>query len=167
MAANDKGEKPAAELSDSAAILGLTQTMNRMVESMDANRVQQVPLAKARIPTPWNPEGKKNHERPRLTRTTYQNGGRVVAERLTEDEIKAFNKLKPGRYGPGRAWVVVKRADDSIELRYPNKTIEERMELGKFAVGGIIGILNLVNAEYAERLDKRKRGIVNEDEELG
>jgi hypothetical protein len=94
---------------------------------------------------------------------------RIVAERLTEDEIRAFNKLKPGRYGPPgseRKWVVVKRGDDSVDLRYPNKTIEERMELQKHAVGGIIGILNIVNEQYADRLDKRKRNIISEDEVL-
>ena len=154
------------ELAPADTTLALTQTMARMLDHMEAGRVQQIPISKVVNRTPWNPEGKKNHERVKLTRTTFQNSVRVTAERLTEDEIRAFNKLKPGRYGPDRKWVVVKRGDDSVDLRYPNKTIEERMELQKHAVGGIIGILNTVNEQYAERLDRRKRNIISEDEVL-
>jgi hypothetical protein len=158
----------ATEASNSAATL---LVMQKMLENMDNGRVQQVPLAKARIITPWNPTGKKNHERLRLTRNTYQNGARVVAERLTEEEIAAFNKLKPGRYGVDRKLVVIKRNDGSIELRYPNRSIEERMENGKLATAkdgttGILGILEKVNDEYAVRLDKRKRGVVDEEDSL-
>lgn len=160
----DKAPDKSLETANSEAILALSQTMTRLVDGMDNSRVQQIPISKARIPTPWNPEGKKNHERAKLTRNTYQNGARVVAERLTEEEIRAFNKLKPGRYGKDRKWVVVKRADDSIELRYPNKTIEERMELGKVAVDGIISILTIINGEFEERKALRKKGIIPEDE---
>jgi hypothetical protein len=168
----DKKETAAAavvvetEIAPADTTLALTQTMARMLDHMEAGRVQQIPISKVKNCTPWNPEGKKNHERVRLTRTTFQNSVRVTAERLTEDEIRAFNKLKPGRYGPERKWVVVKRGDDSVDVRYPNKSIEERMELQKYAVGGIIGILNTINEQYAERLDRRKRNIISEDEVL-
>lgn len=165
-------ETPAvATAADTETAPALTQldVMARMLDHMEAGRVQQVPISKVINRTPWNPEGKKNHERVRLTRNSFQNGIRVSPERLTEDEIRAFNKLKPGRYGPPgqeRKWVVVKRGDDYIDFRYPNKTIEERMELQKHATGGIIGLLNIVNEQYLDRLDKRKRNIISEDEVL-
>jgi hypothetical protein len=153
----------AEEPTEARSVASMAESVAKMVEHIDMQQTRQVPIQKARIKTPWNPEGKKAHERPKLKGVRMQNGARLVEDRMSDEEIRAANQLTPGRYGPSRAWVVVKRKD-GIDLRYPNKTVEDRMEFKNHAKN-FLELCTKINDEAAARKAKRKAGIFDEDDE--
>lgn len=147
--------KPSASTADAtaAALQTTADVLTSVVNRLDAQQPIKIPIQNARIPSPWNPEGKKASERTRFKRPTFQNGRQLFESTLTEQEIDLFNRLKPGRYGPDRRFVVIVRANDrAVQLRYPCKTLEERMENSAYAAGeGIAGILKKLVAEAEDR----------------
>ena len=78
--------------------------------------------------TPWQPNKKKALK---LTRNTFQNGTWLNPATLNNTEIGLLNRLnRSGRY-IGRLIEVLVRQDGSdevVELRYKNRTTDERME---------------------------------------
>lgn len=162
MAEKPQASAPAAPAEDSPALVSAVTAFTAAVERLESQTPNKVPLHKAIIRTPWNPEGKK--DRLRLKRTTYQNGTRVDEKRLSEEEIGLFNQLRPGRYGPNRKYVVIVRPTDrAVELRYSNKSIEDRMANQVDAKGrGIVGILEMIVEEAADRKANPKK-YVDED----
>lgn len=92
---------------------------------------QQVHISQYRGRTPWNPTGKRPHERPKLRGEFMQNGQRMIADRLSEKEIGLLNQIKPGRY-IGRKVEVIERQSNgevAVEIRYNNATADQRSEL--------------------------------------
>ena len=68
----------------------------------------------------------------KLTRDSFQNGFKLEEPRLFNTEIALLNRItRPGRYLDRTVEVVVRdegRGSTSLDIRYPNKTIDQRME---------------------------------------
>jgi hypothetical protein len=147
-----------------AALLLIAEGMRQQNETLKQFIVRQDDDKPIRyhqlVPTtPWNPEGKK--KRLQLTRPTFLSGYPVQPIMCTEDEIAALNKLKPGRYH-GRQWEVIRYDDGSINVLYPNRTIEARMMMAAEAPT-ITRLCEIIIAEHEKRV--AKRGYADEDEE--
>ena len=114
---------------------------------------KQIPTHLARLPTPWNPDGKLDAQRPRFSRNSFLNGHRLRERLNTDAEITKFNQLKPGHYNGGK-WVVIGTVGDqepSISLTIPNRTVEDRLNLREAAGRrGLEGILDLILEEQAQ-----------------
>lgn len=147
-----------AEQVSSQTVEELAKGIHRIAEHLETSTIPQVPLARFKPVGPFNPEGKRPHEKKKLKRQTFQNGFMVKEAILTEAEIEGFNKLTPGRYGPDRKWVVRVVRGGGIELRFPNKTFEERMDF-KNVAKNIGECLAICIKEAAERKERRKKGL--------
>ena len=77
----------------------------------------------------FNPTGKPRPEYLKYE-SVYQNNIKINPDFLTNEEISLFNKIKPGRYND-RKWEVVVRdeGEKTLELRYSNKSQEDRFDL--------------------------------------
>lgn len=90
----------------------------------------------------------------KLTRPVYQNGTRLFAPKLHVEEIESFNKIvRPGRYINRLIEVILRQegSDEVLELRYKNKTADDRME-HKSAYRDLREMLRLILAEQDEKL---------------
>lgn len=112
----------------------------------------QIPFAQAKHVTPWNPTGTR--KRMKFTRPTFINGRKIGELMHTDAEIEKLNALKPGHYHNRK--IVVWSSDTSdglstINLQFPNKTPEQKMELMRLTAGknGLEGILDIVLAEQS------------------
>jgi len=110
----------------------LTAVLERLTEQADRGAVKQIPLAKAKIRTPWNPTG--DRMRPKLQRITRMNGFRLTETKLTNNAIRLFNQLRAGKYNQGR-WVVMESTDPAagnsgaVDLYVQNKSFADRIQL--------------------------------------
>lgn len=101
----------------------------------------------------YNPTGKPRPEYLKYE-SAFQNGIKINPEFLTNEEISLFNRIKPGRYND-RKWEVVSRdeGEKTIELRYPNKSQEERFDLIQKAPS-LVAMLNLILSEQESKTAK-------------
>ena len=134
-AAQIAAEKLAAEAGDvsqaavNQAILKALQNLSER-PAAQSGPTPQVPFAKYKHKTPWNPSGEK-YRRP-LAKTVYLNGHRLRERMLSQDEIDRLNAVKPGVYNNGKWSVVEKAREDGrpeVFIHWPNKTVEQRMDL--------------------------------------
>ncbi len=150
--ANDRPQATPAAASP-AAESELVSAARALHDVADALKPARTPAHLVKIRTPWNPEGKSASERPKLRRPTMQNGAPVREFQSSDEEIELWNKLRPGRFGPNRKYVVVVRPSDrAVDLRYVNKTIEDRMAIANDHKGrGLVGLLELCVNEAEDR----------------
>lgn len=100
--------------------------------------------------TPFHPNKKSMK---RLTRAVYQNGTRLNASQLFNEEIDLFNQInRSGRYINRLIEVFLRQegADEVVELRYKNRSIDDRMDH---------------KGQYRDLRDMLRK-IVNEQDEL-
>lgn len=151
-------ERAAKTPSASGADLAtLVQSISKIAENADRGPIKQIPIAKTKFRTPWNPKGDK--VRTKLTRSTYMNGFRLHESKLKLEEIQLLNKLKPGRYGPAQKIVVVEKAGEGdgrgeLQLWVPNKTQGDRTALAKFVANedeNRAGLLTLLDKILKEQ----------------
>ena len=111
-------------------------------------------------PDPAYPNG------PALTRETWVNGHREEQHVLTDKEIHLFNRLsRTGRF-LNRLWEVQVSAD-VVDIRYNNRTVDQRNELMEFgkkqiqqleAVVAEMDELNAIDADEVEqKVEARRR----------
>lgn len=95
----------------------------------EASPVKQVHISRYKAETPWNPTG--NKRRLQMNAKFYQNGSQIRDWHVTDEDIALLNQLKPGRYVDRKVEVIERNenSDRSIEIRYSNETIGQRMEL--------------------------------------
>lgn len=155
--ANAANEEVAAEIARKAApdtpvdvvtqrLLTILENQNKLIEKLTKQNeerestgpIPQVPLARAKFETPWNPTGARY--RVEFKRPTYINGHRLREIMHSEEEITLLNQLKAGRYGPGKRWVVLETDGDvndggatKLNIYWPNKTLQQRMDLKNYA----------------------------------
>jgi hypothetical protein len=98
----------------------------------------------------------KNKRKVKLKQPFHQNGVLIRIDQLTDEQVELVNQLKPGRYN-SRKWEIVKRRDRSIDFRYPNKTIEHRMQTASQA-GDLTGMLKMILTEAETIKARRKAG---------
>lgn len=75
--------------------------------------------------TPWMP---KDGKKLKLKRKTYHHSMLLDEDILSNDEIDALNKIRPGRYCDGTV-VIYRRRDRGIDIDYPVKTASQRLRL--------------------------------------
>ena len=119
------GRAIAAQLG--SVIGGLTE------EIQNTGFTRQIPISKYKAKTAFNPTGDRpgQNGRPKLVGKVYQNHYAVDPEKLTTDEIKLLNALKPGRYCKNRIWVeeITNNGNSVKNINYTNATVEARMDL--------------------------------------
>lgn len=116
---------------NSEDVQGLAQAIRTAVEETAPQK--QVHISRYIAQTPWNPTGTR--VRPELRGRFFQNGRLIQDDRLTADEINKLNKLKPGRYFDRKVEVLERseNGDVTVEIRYSNKSMEQRMEMKNLA----------------------------------
>jgi hypothetical protein len=124
-------------------------------DARDKKASKQVPVGKAKYRTPWNPTGEIRKVKLKAKKF-YQNGAEVNPDMMSDEEVTLVNQLKPGRYNK-RKWEVVKRRDKSLDLRYPNRTLQQRWAMQQEG-GGFSGILKKILIEQEEQAARKKRG---------
>lgn len=91
-------------------------------------RPKKVAMGQYDPKSPFQPNKKLSK---RLVRASYQNGTRLNPAQLYNSEIELLNRIsRSGRYINRLIEVIVRQdgADETVEIRYKNKTIDERME---------------------------------------
>jgi hypothetical protein len=118
---------------ESQDIQALANALKGAVE--ETAPIKQIHISRYVAKTPFNPEGKKKHERSKLKCEFLQNGFKPNVGMLFDAEIDLINQLKPGRYLDRKVEVIERNeaGKRSIELRYDNASIEQRMEMKNVA----------------------------------
>ena len=122
-------------------------------------RPQKVTLGRYDPKTPWQPDKTKTL---RLKRATYQNGSRWNPGQLTNAEIRLANAItRSGRYLNRLVEVIVAQdgSEETVEIRYKNRTIDERMDL-KSAFRSLEELLQKIVTEQDEKL--AEEGVLKE-----
>lgn len=100
----------------------------QIADGINAARPKKVTAGQYDPKTPFHPNKKKAK---RLARPMYQNGTRLMPNRMFDREIELANQIvRSGRYINRLIEVIVRQdgADEVVELRYKNRTIDDRME---------------------------------------
>lgn len=95
----------------------------------ESSPVQQVHISRYKPITPWNPTG--SVRRVPMNGKYFQNGSEIQEWRVTDEDITLLNQLQPGRYMGRKVEVVERNADGdrSVDIRYSNKDVGQRMDM--------------------------------------
>jgi hypothetical protein len=130
-------------------LMQMAKNSQRAEERADEERAMRpIKYHELKPVTPWNPEGKR--DRLKLTRQTLVSGYPANPALLTEEEIAGLNALRPGRY-LNREVEVVQYNDGSINLLWPNRTVEQRMKWAAEAPN-LVTLLTKIHADYNKKL---------------
>lgn len=127
----------------------LERAIVTLANAQASQRIPQIHISRIKRRSPWNPSG--DRKRPKLTRVTWLNGNRLRESRLSNDEIRGFNALVPGKYN-GKKWFVSTREDEegsAIDVYFPNKTPAHRIDFRSVCPRGLIDALNMMKDEAA------------------
>lgn len=127
------------------------QITNGIAAGINEARPQKVTSGRYDPKTPFQPDKNKTK---RLKRACYQNGTRLNAGQLFNTEIELLNKIcRSGRYINRLVEVLVNQdgAEEVVEIRYKNRSIDDRMDL-KSAFRSLEELLTKVVAEQEEKL---------------
>lgn len=95
----------------------------------------------------------------------FFNGVLLMPHEISDDERTLINQVKPGRYNH-RKWEVIKRGDDTLDIRVPSKTVDQRMTFKSETKGeGFVGMLKAIVLESETKVAKRKAGNFEDDED--
>ncbi len=128
----------------------LTRAIELMAAKQDQGPIQQVPLPKADLHTPWY-HGKRQG-RPKLTRNTFMNGNMLREILLSNEEIGLFNQVKAGRYCNGQVTVTEKFSSegrDEVEIVVANKTRSDQIALAQLAPTATVLLNNILREQNA------------------
>jgi hypothetical protein len=76
--------------------------------------------------TPWTPVD--GSPKLKLKRKIYQHSIPVNEKMLTNETIALCNKIRPGEYFDGYVRVTRRRSDKGIDITYPCKNVQQRMQ---------------------------------------
>lgn len=142
-----KDEAPVVPVSPSSEDR-IAAVLEKMVQLEENKPIQQIPVTKVKHVTAFNPEGKPDHLRAKLKRSTYMNGYQIHESTHTEEEINLLNQLTAGHY-QNRQWHVVTQdgeGESAVFLYVPNKTVADRIKVATDA-GSLVNICKLIIAE--------------------
>ncbi|MGC4084440.1 MAG: hypothetical protein QM736_20575 [Vicinamibacterales bacterium] len=94
-------------------------------------------------------ERSEHRDKPQLTRKVYQNGILLDRRQLTAEDIRLLAHIRPGVYFDGDIRIVELREGDaktnvtSLDIRYENKTVDQRMAF-KARFGSFTGTLRAI-----------------------
>jgi hypothetical protein len=97
------------------------------------------------------------NEKPVLERASFQNGIRFREEYLTDVEIGLLNQVvRPGRYIERMVEVVIwdDGSEKAMDLRYKNKTPDQRSELKSEAKSLLVMLKRIVEEQDEAELDQ-------------
>lgn len=120
--------------------VGTSELAAALVQAINATKaVEKKTIANRKPRTPWTPPD--GVARLKLKRKAYQHGMLINDDRLSNDEIALFNKLRPGRFLGGNV-TVTRRKDRGIDISYPIKTASQRLKLvNLFGIWNLTGLL--------------------------
>lgn len=120
-----------AAASASVDITALAKAITEAVA--EASPVKQVHISRYRAQTPWNPTGELR--RRKMEARFLQNGIELRDWHITDEDIDLLNQIKPGRYMDRKVEVVERNENGSrtVEIRYSNQSIGQRMEMKNYA----------------------------------
>lgn len=78
--------------------------------------------------SPWHPDKRLV---PKLKRSCFQNGGRIDATVICDDDIRLLNQIRvSGKYFDGFVEVLVRQhgTEETVDIMYANATIDKRLE---------------------------------------
>lgn len=146
---------------DGEDLKSLVKSVGQLAESQSSG-FRKIRVHEAKFPTPWNPSGERRTLK--LKPASFsQNGARINPALLSDEEITLINQLKPGVYNK-KKWRVVRRRDKSLDLQYPNESLEARFEL-KGEAGNLAGMLKMIITEQEAQERRRKAGEPEDDED--
>lgn len=128
--------------------VGVTDLAAALVQAINlAKPVEKKTFATRKPKTPWTP--KDGSPKLALKRAAHQHGMEVDPEKLSNEEIALFNKLRPGRFMDGIV-TVTRRRDRGIDISYPVKTAAQRLKLiNLFGIRNLTELLQYVVNEAA------------------
>lgn len=150
------------------------QTMTLTAMHEQTTKRQPKAIDEIVVKTPYDPEGSLGGVRANRLKWEhfFMNGSRVAEEILFDEEIDLLNKLtKSGNYNKGKWGVRVRKHDRTVDISYPNKSVEQRMDLsresreGLNVKTGLAGMLKHILMEQESRDDRRRRGLDEFDDE--
>lgn len=156
-----KTEKSEMVEVDGEDLKSLVKSVGQLAETQ-AGTFRKIRVHEAKFPTPWNPSGERRTLKLKPA-SVSQNGGRINPVMLSDEEITLINQLKPGLYNK-KKWRVVRRRDKSIDIQYPNASLEARFEL-KGEAGNFAGMLKRIVLEQEAQEQRRKLGEPEDDDE--
>lgn len=160
-------EETALEMTPTQIQAMQTSAMLKIAESLQGfmqnqERTKQKSYSEILPDSPFNPTGKKN--RTRLRGQLFQHGIPVNPLMMTEEEIEIANQLKPGRY-VNRSVEVTRMHDGSVNITWPNKRIDQRLEFqSRFPT--FVALCQTIVKERLQKEDNRKRGVFESEEIL-
>lgn len=101
-----------------------------------------------------------NATRVKLTREVYQNGYRLNAQDLNNEQIELLNRIsRTGRYIDRKIEVILREdgADQIVEFRYNNKSADQRMELRGYIRNFTDMLTQVVEAQDKENVEQEER----------
>lgn len=164
-------EKAAPTIGVTAQDFGtLVQSIRDIADASQSGKRKMVD--EVLIKTPQDPQGSLGGVREKTCRWehVYQNGSEVNAEVLYDEEIDLLNKFtRSGVYNHKKWGVRVDKHAKTIDISYPNKTVGDRLDLSRTAIGkhntGFANMLQIILMEQESRDQKRRRGEIDEDDE--
>lgn len=137
------------------AIVDIDKLANAITNAVaEAGPVKQIHISRYTAKTPWNPTGSK--QRPKMRCRFFQNGFEIREAFVTDEDIDRLNKIRPGRYLNRKVEVIQRNehGNESMELRYSNATIEQRMEL-KNEARSLSEMLKRIVSEAGDKAEKK------------
>lgn len=129
-----------------SSAIEIAEAIRAVVEAVKPKEKKTIVTRKAQ--TPWTPP--EGVPRLKLKRKIFQHSLPVYEDRLTNEQIEALNKLKPGTYFDG--WVKVnQRRDKGLDIDYPVKNVQQRLKLTSvYKVTSFLDLIQKLNAEAAK-----------------
>lgn len=139
--------------------------VSALIQALNATKPEvKKTVVTRKIGSPWHP--KDGSPRLKLKRKTYQHGILLNdpqgLDRLTNEQIDLFNKIRPGVYCDGVV-KVTRRRDRGIDITYPIRTASQRLRLvNQFGIRDLTDLLKRVYDE-GENPANYKKSEVDED----
>lgn len=128
--------------------VGASELAAALVQAINAAKpVEKKTFATRKPKTPWTPPD--GVPKVKLKRAAFQHGMEVDEEKLSNEEITLYNKLRPGRFLNGYVFVK-RRRDKGIDIDYPIKTAAQRLKLvNQFGIRNLSELLQRCISEAA------------------
>lgn len=120
---------PETQPADPTMNVSTSQLADAIVSAVrETQPPRKITFAERKARSPFNPSGNKKRV---LSRVMYQNGTRLMVNRLHDEEISLLNQLKPGKFVNGLVTVVEKDkgAEQEIHIFYKSALPDDRMAL--------------------------------------
>ena len=130
------------------ATVGTAALAAALVQAINLTKpVEKKTFATRKPKTPWT--SKDGSPKAKLKRAAHQHGMEIDEDKLSNEEIVLFNKLRPGRFLNGLV-TVTRRRDRGIDVSYPVKTAAQRLKLvNLFGIRNLAELLTMCANEAA------------------